>query len=114
MRWNEIISQVSLLENLDTNLSEQAKALLTNLRKRLEDNKKTLQGNIELNSLRKSGRMSQNEDGSLLEDLEALLKNNSVASSNPDLQHQTKFQTQTQTQTQTQSPTSKIQKKFKV
>ena len=47
-RWNQIISQISLLEGLDKSLSPEAKALITNLRNQLEENKKTLQTNFTL------------------------------------------------------------------
>lgn len=58
-----MISQLSLLEKLDTNLNEQAKQHIADLRKRLEANKQTLQSSSASQEL--ETKIKSNEDSQL-------------------------------------------------
>ena len=75
-RWNEIISHFDHLEHLDSNLNSEMKSFLQDIRKKLEQNKNTLEHNFELQNVIKSTQPSHSKDSNLVYDSESTLKKN--------------------------------------
>ena len=95
------------METLDANLNSEAKSFILNLRKQLEENKKTLQGNSEIQNIIKSAHSTYGDDNSLLYDLESALKKSSATSSKLQINTQNLKQTSKEMDLLNQSPGNK-------
>lgn len=69
----DIINQLSFLQSSDSELSAQTKYFIENLQNQLEENKKNLQEDLDLQKIPKA-QLTLSEDKSLLNDLEHLVR----------------------------------------